>query len=147
MNVFLRFLKRNLVDSVTEAKPLDLTSLPLAGLGCALTSSESFKGSTRPFFDLYLSILGREKVNEILKLHGFEYSALYSLHNEAIKLKAIPKTQLLVLANGNREMLGFVFQPPTLALAWEQPYEHYRAELFLGEAIKEPLKKHSSNNN
>ncbi len=141
MNRFLRYIKRFLWFNYIEAKTLDLKSLPKVGLGNPLTTNDPFKGVERPFYELYLSVLGREKTNEILRLYAFERSALYGLHNEAIKVKAIPKTQLLDLSDGNAEMLGFAFQLPSLAASWEHPFEHYRAESVLGKAIHQPVAK------
>ena len=66
-----------------------IANLPVVDLGVELPSSEAFLGAERVFFDFYKRILG-EKTNGILNSHGFERSALYGLHSEAIKLTVIP---------------------------------------------------------
>jgi hypothetical protein len=116
-----------------------IASLPVVELGIELPSSEAFLGPERVFYDFYKKILG-EKTNDILNSYGFERSALYGLHNEAIKVTAIPKSQLMDLANGDKNLIGFAFQFPTNCISWEVPAKHYRAELFVGHSIKEPLK-------
>jgi hypothetical protein len=116
-----------------------IANLPVVDLGVELPSSEAFLGAERVFFDFYKRILG-EKTNGILNSHGFERSALYGLHSEAIKLTVIPISQLKALADGDKSLIGFAFQFPTNCMSWEIPARHYQAELFVGHAIKKPLK-------
>jgi hypothetical protein len=115
------------------------TDLPVVDLGIELPSEQAFLRAERVFYDFYKKILG-EKTNDILNSHGFERSALYGLHNEASKLTAIPKSQLMDLANGDKTLIGFAFQSPTICMSWEIPAKHYQAEVFVGHAIKKTLK-------
>jgi hypothetical protein len=127
------------MTSLIKEAEIFIANLPVVDLGIKLPSTEAFLGAERVFYDFYKKILG-EKTNIILNSYGFERSALYGLHSEAIKLTAIPKSQLMELANGNESLMGFAFQFPTNCMSWEMPAKHFQAELLIGYAIKEPLK-------
>ncbi len=116
-----------------------INELPSVDLGCSLPSEIAFSGPENVFFEFYQNILGSERTDSVINSHGFERSALYGLHTEAIKSLAIPRTKLLELANGTKELIGFAFQYPSKCKSWEAPAKHYMAELFMGKAINEPL--------
>jgi hypothetical protein len=124
-------MKNNLLLKATEF----IDSLPNVDLGKSLTENNLFQGSEKVFYDFYIDILGSEKVSEILSLYGFERSALFGLHHEAVKINAIPKTHLLALANGDKTLIGFAYQYPTNCKSWVIPGKHFMAELWLGKAI------------
>ena len=116
-------------------------NLPSIGIGKALPSKEMFSGSERVFYDFFREILGAQKTERIIDLHGFERSALYGLCNEAKRQRPISSMTLLGLANGNPELIGFAFQMPTSCESWIIPAEHYLAEIRVGNAIKVSLKR------
>jgi len=121
-------------DLISESNDF-IEGLPSVDVGKPLDRDKPFTGKEKVFYKFYIEILGDRVVNEILMRHGFERSALFGLHHAATKITTIPKLKLLALADGDRELIGFAYQPPTRCTSWEIPSEHYKAEVILGRAI------------
>jgi hypothetical protein len=117
-----------------------IEGLPSVDLGKPLDREAPYLGKEKVFYQFYVNVIGESAASEILKQHGFERSALFGLHFAATKIATIPKVKLMDLADGDRELIGFGFQPPTKCDSWAIPFEHYKAELLLGRAITEPVK-------
>lgn len=128
-----------MTEDLKEKAKEFISKLPRVGLGLPVSDNNAFKGESRCFFDYYLDILGKEKVESIISNHGFEHSALYGLHNAAIEIKCIGKSDLMKLSGGLPKLIGFAFQFPTNCESWMIPAKHYKAELMIGKAITKPL--------
>lgn len=125
---------RNDRDLISESNDF-IEGLPSVNLGKPLCREVPFTGKEKVFYQFYIDVLGERVASEILKKHGFERSALFGLHAAAARITTIPKVKLMALADGDKELIGFAFQPPTKCISWEIPFEHYKAELTIGRAI------------
>lgn len=121
-------------DLISESNDF-IEGLPSVGLGKHLNRENPFVGKEKVFYHFYVGLLGEESARKILKQHGFERSALFGLHFAATRITIVPKVKLMALADGDRELIGFAFQPPTKCTSWAIPFEHYKAELTIGRAI------------
>jgi hypothetical protein len=110
-------------------------SFPSVDVGSPLNLEKPFQGKEKVFYEFYLNILGEEVTRIVLKKHGFERSALYGLHYAAKKITVISRAQLMALSGGDKELLGFAFQPPTACASWFIPHNHYVKEFSVGKAI------------
>lgn len=135
----LTITKELIINNLKKNAVNFINNLPSVDLGVKLPSEDAFTGPEKAFYDFYRLALGDERTYNIVNQHGFERSALYGLHNEAIKSHAIPKTKLFELAGGNVELVGFAVESPTASESWVVPAKHFQAEIIQGSAINKPL--------